>query len=202
MIRTVHRTSAALLLLFVVAHIGNHLAALNGVDAHGQVMLALRTVYRNPIVEPLLLIAVLVQVTTGLIQFVRGWRIRSGGVARLQAWSGLAIALFLSVHVSAVLMARASGLDTNFHFAAAGMHAGFAGFFIPYYFTAVAALFAHLGCAAYWWLSAQGRPVAARRVLGGMTVTGLAVAGLLVALLAGVIVPVTIPPAYLASFGG
>lgn len=202
MIRTIHRTSGPLLLLFVAAHLGNHLAALWGVEMHGAVMRALRTIYRHPLVEPLLLLAVVVQVTTGLIQVTRGWRTRSGRVAWLQASSGLAIVTFLSIHVSAVLVGRASGLDTGFHFAAAGMHAGLAGFFIPYYFIAVAALFAHLGCAAYWWLTGRGREAAAGRALGAMIVTGVLVASLLVTLLAGGIVPVAIPPAYLASFTG
>lgn len=202
MIRNIHRTSAAVLLLFVAAHIGNHLAALVGLGAHEATMRALRVIYRHPLIEPLLLLAVMVQITTGLIQFVRGWRVRSGRVAWLQAWSGFYLFLFLAIHVTAVLAGRGGGLDTNFHFAAAGMHAGLAGFFAPYYFTAVAALFTHLGCAAYWWLTGRGRETAAGRALAAMIVTGVLLAALIVALLAGAIVPVTIPPAYLASFAG
>ena len=95
--------------------------------------------------------------------------------------------------VGAVLVARSlGGLDTNFYFAAAGLHVWpFALFFAPYYFLAVAALFAHVGCALR-----RGRVVVA-----WMSGAGVVVALLIVATLMGKVVPVAIPTVYLATFG-
>ena len=200
-LRPLHRANAMLLGLFLAAHLANHLAALGGVGQHIAVMAALRHVYRGPAVEALLLAGVAVQVLSGLAQVVRGWRGRRGFVAWLQAGSGAYLALFLLIHVSAVLSGRASGLDTNFHFAAAGMFvAPFQWFFIPYYSLAVAALFSHLGCAFYWGALDAGAPALARRRLAGMIAAGVVLAAVSVSLLAGRIVPVHIPAPYLAKF--
>lgn len=196
-----HRASAALLGLFVALHLLNHLAALAGVQSHIDVMQALRPFYRNALVEPLLLACAAFQAVSGLIMVIRGWRERAGRVAWLQAASGTYLAFFLVVHVGAVLAGRALlGLDTNFHFAAAGMHIWpYTLFFMPYYGLAVLALFAHLGCALYW----QAGPAATHRARQRLTLalsSGAVLSLVLVATLAGLIVPVEIPAAYRASY--
>jgi hypothetical protein len=126
---------------------------------------------------------------------------RRGSVAWLQALSGTYLALFLLIHVSAVMYGRAVlGLDTDFRFAAAGFHVPpWQWFFAPYYFLAVASLFTHVGCAIYWRI---GRMETSLRwpVLAAFVAIGLA-AGLLFDLaLAGKLYPVDIPPAYRATF--
>jgi hypothetical protein len=114
-------------------------------------------------------------------------------LAWAQAASGAYVALFLAIHVGAVLAGRAGGLDTNFYFAAAGLHVWpFVLFFAPYYFLAVAALFVHLGCALR-----RGNAVVA--LSSG---AGIVVAGVIVAALMGQVVPVEIPAQYLQTFGG
>jgi len=201
LVRTVHRWSALLIIIFLIAHIGNHLIALGGVAAHISAMENLRLIYRYPVVEGVLLIAFAVQITTGVTRVVAGWRKRSGGVAWLQAGTGLYIATFLLIHVGAVLTARSDGVNTNFHFAAAGMHVeGFVWFFTPYYSLAVASLFTHIGCALYWAKLDRGQPVAARRRLQAMAAMGIATGATIVATLAGWIVPVIIPASYLSAF--
>lgn len=199
--RAYHRTSAVLLLLFVGAHIGNHIAAAGGQYEHQLVMATLRRVYRHPLVEPLLLLLFLAQAGTGATLVIKGWRGRRGRVAWLQALSGLYLAGFLFLHVVSVLTGRlVLGLDTDFRFAAAGFHVpGWPWFFAPYYFLAVVALFAHLGCALYWAAggAARGR---ARVALAGMIALGGAAGGLIVAALAGGLYAVHIPAAYLASY--
>ncbi len=190
--RRLHRAGGALLAVFVTVHVANHLAALAGVDAHIRFMDAARRVYRQPVVEAVLLLCVVLQAASGLRMLWTGRR-RRGALPWLQAGSGAYIALFLAIHVGAVLAGRASGLDTNFHFAAAGLHVWpFALFFVPYYFLAVAALFMHLGCALR-----RGRAVVA-----GFSAIGIVVAGLIVATLMGSVVPVDIPGRYLATFAG
>lgn len=106
--------------------------------------------------------------------------------------SGACVALFLAIHVGAVLVGRAGGLDTNFYFAAAGLHVWPAVLlFAPHYFLAVAALFVHLGCALR-----RGRAVVA--VSAG---AGVVAAATIVAVLMGKVVPVEIPAMYLQTFG-
>lgn len=189
--RRLHRTVGALLAAFVAVHIANHLAALAGVDAHVRFMDAARRVYRQPVVEAVLLLCAVLQAASGLRMLWAGRQRRRGVLAWLQAGSGAYVALFLAIHVGAVLAGRMSGLDTNFYFAAAGLHVWpFVLFFVPYYFLAVAALFVHLGFALR-----RGRAVVA-----GCSAIGIVVAGLIVATLMGKVVPVEIPARYLVTF--
>lgn len=200
-VRTLHRTSAIVVLVFACLHIANHLAALAGVASHIAFMDVARTAYRQRLVEVFLLFCVLFQVFSGLWLVVRGWKQRRGLVAWLQAATGAYIALFLLVHVSAILYGRAVlNLDTNFYFAAAGFHVPPNQFFFaPYYFLAVLALFTHLGCAAYWRVQAQPRlqrflVIALPASVGGV------ISLLIVLCLAGVLRPVEIPPEYKAAY--
>ncbi|QNB00616.1 hypothetical protein [Massilia sp. Se16.2.3] len=122
-LRRVHRGSAIVLALYALVHLANHLAALDGVASHIAFMDAVRGLTRVPAVEALLLACVLVQVGTGLAFLLR----RRGGpmppFLRMQAVSGAYLAFFLLVHVSSVLAGRfVFKLDTNFHYAAAGLH--------------------------------------------------------------------------------
>ena len=201
-LRRVHRASALLLVAFACAHIGNHLWALRGAAAHIELMDGLRLVYRHPLVEPILLAGAGFQCISGWGLVVLGWRRRTGWVAWLQASSGAGLATFVLVHVASVLYGRwVLRLDTNFYFAAAGLHApSGAWFFGLYYFLAVVALFTHLGCALPW--HAKARFAHARRyVIGGAVLVGSAAAASIIASLAGMTEPVDIPAAYKASYG-
>lgn len=185
-LRRVHAVSACVVGTFAVLHLANHLAALGGVEAHIAFMRAARHVYRQRAVEVLLLACVALQVGTGLsMVFGRAWP--RSALLRVQSVAGIAIAAFLLVHVGAVLAARTLlGLDTTFHFAAAGLHAGgWAWFFAPYYFGAVTALFVHLGCAAQRRFGAGSKlPI----LIGA--VIGVALALIIVLCLAGVLIDV------------
>ena len=166
-LRRVHRTSAVVVGVFAVVHIVHHLLALHSIDAHLAAARVLRTVYRHPWLEPMLLIGVAVQWATGLALAYRRSRRSArptGWVPRLQAGSGLVMAFFLPVHVTSVLQGRAAGLDTNFYFAAAGLRApGWAPWFALYYGLAVIAVVLHVfiaiagraRAAAYWPLAAS-----------------------------------------------
>ncbi len=199
-----HRLGARILGGFALLHLLNHLAALRGVAAHQQVLEVLRWFYRHPWVEPLLLLCVLAQVASGSRAAWAAWRApgRLGTVERIQVLSGLVLGSFLSIHASAVLAGRwLQGLDTNFHFAAAGLHiAPFGWFFAPYYFAGVSALGIHLAC-ALWWRLAHRPAAQRRRAAWAVALAGMACAAVLVALLAGWVVPVQVPAAYRASFG-
>jgi succinate dehydrogenase/fumarate reductase cytochrome b subunit len=200
-LRTLHRFSACVLAAFLLPHLVNHLVSLHGIAMHLAWMEALRAVYRQPGVEALLLGCAAFQAGSGLRLVMRGWKGRVGRVAWLQAASGLYLAFFLLVHVGAVLLGRAVfGLDTNFYFAAAGFHVPpWQWFFAPYYSLAVAALFAHLGCALYWRSSAT-HPARARSVLAGALVLGVVCAASITLALAGVFEPLEVPAEYLAPY--
>lgn len=199
--RKFHRLSACFLAMYIVLHLGNHLVAVAGVHAHLAFMQAIRPLYRNAVVEPLLLACVLFQCGSGIWMVLRGWKKRSGLVAWLQAGSGLYLALFLLVHVGAVLFGRAAlRLDTNFYYAAAGfVLMPYVLFFAPYYFLAVCALFTHLGCAAYWQVEARS-PMVRRLAIGVPAAVGLVLAVLIDLALSGVLHPLAIPAKYLMIY--
>lgn len=177
-LRRWHGLSAALILVFITAHIANHISLIWGFPEHQQIMSSLRNIYRYPVVETLLMLALAWQIISGSAMVVRGWKTRSGLIGWAQALSGIYLILFLLNHVSAVWYGRlALDLDTDIRFAAAGFHAGYAAFFIPYYFLGVLALFTHIACAVYWLASGSVRRYApAALMLAGLAIGGMAVA--------------------------
>ena len=201
-LRSLHRASALVLASYALLHIANHLASLHSIALHLEVMDALRKVYRQPVVEALILACASFQVVSGLLLVVRGWRRRSGAVAWLQAASGMYIAFFLLVHVAAVLLGRSVlHLDTNFFYAAAGLHVQpYQWFFAPYYLLAVAALFAHLGCSAYWKFF-ESMPRHATVILAAALGVGMLSSTFITLSLAGVFESFTVPAEYKATYG-
>jgi succinate dehydrogenase/fumarate reductase cytochrome b subunit len=190
-LRGLHRASGTLIAVFAALHIGNHLAMFAGQAAHIAVMESLRPFYRNPLAEALLMLALAFQLSSGLAMIWRTRRERRQGLARWQAISGAILALFILNHVGAVWGGRLLlGLDTNYHFAAAGMHAGYAAFFVPYYFLGVAALFIHIACALAWRVRGRAVPFA-------VSALGVALAAGFVGVMAS---DPVIPPRYLESY--
>ena len=110
------------------------------------------------------------------------------------AISGACLALFLLIHVTAVLFGRTVlDLDTNVHFAAAGLQVWpYQLFFVPYYFLALLALFTHLGCA----LARRAGPAA----LVVPLCAGLLVSGLVLAALMGKLLPYEVPQTYKKTY--
>ena len=129
-----------------------------------------------------------------------GWKRRTGWLAWLQAASGAYLALFLLIHVGAVLAGRTMlDLDTNVHFAAAGLQIWpYQLFFVPYYFLAVAAVFAHLGCA----LARRAGPAPRARALAVALPlsAGIVISSLVVVALMGGLYPYQVPQKYLDTF--
>jgi hypothetical protein len=64
--RVAHGLSAVLITIFVLFHLTNHLFGLLGPDIHAAIMKVGRTVYRCALIEPLLVILLLFQVTSGV----------------------------------------------------------------------------------------------------------------------------------------
>lgn len=145
-IRRLHYISGLTITVFVGLHLFNHFLSIFGADAHVQMMDKLRVVYRNPIIEILLLIAVFVQIGSGLKLFFSKRKSASNFYEKLQVRTGLYLAFFLLFHTSAVLVGRyILNLDTNFYFGVAGLNTFPTSlFFVPYYSLAILSFFGHL----------------------------------------------------------
>jgi succinate dehydrogenase/fumarate reductase cytochrome b subunit len=194
--RITHRLTAAVLALFVTAHLINHLVGLGGIAAHQAFMNAARLVYRSPLVEPLLLTAVLVQIATGIAQVRAGWGKRHGVWARLQTISGLYLAFFLANHTFWVLVARIGyGLDSNFYLAATFLTISpLPLLFAPYYVAGVLAVFVHIACAVHFRVAGPlGTNI--ERIL---IAAGAAIASTVVAIFMGAFYEIRLPAEYRA----
>ena len=120
--------------------------SLAGPDAHLQFMDTLRVVYRHPVVETLILLAVSVQIFTGLRMYWPLRKAKFGFWYTLKIRTGLYMAFFFILHVAAVLGGRIlMQLDTNLYFGAAGLNDfPLLLFFVPYYGLAIFSFFGHL----------------------------------------------------------
>lgn len=144
--KQVHYTAGILVLTFILLHLFNHLYAWAGAGEHVALMRRLRTFYRHPIVEIILLLSVLVLMVTGSIQSWTKWKLRPLGFERLQLFTGCYLGFFFLIHLSAVFVGRLIlNVDTDFYYGTAGLKSFPANlFFIPYYGLAIFSLFGHL----------------------------------------------------------
>lgn len=145
-IKRIHYLSGLTITIFIGLHLFNHFMSVFGAEAHIEVMDKLRIVYRSVIVESVLLVAVLVQIISGLKLFFTKRKVVNGFYQKLQIWTGLYLAFFLVIHVGAVLTGRyILNLDTNFYFGVAGLNTFPLNlFFIPYYGFAIIGFFGHI----------------------------------------------------------
>ena len=144
--KKLHHLSGITISIFVVFHLLNHLYSLFGASSHIEMMSQLRVVYRLMAVEILLLLSVSIQIVSGIQLFLKKRKAVSDFYVKLQVWTGLYLAFFFLIHVSAVLAGRlVLGLDTNFYFGVAGLNTFPLNlFFIPYYGLAIISFFGHL----------------------------------------------------------
>jgi len=151
LLRKLHYYSAIIITAFIVLHLVNHAASLISIDTHIELMNQLRKVYRHPFAECLLILAVLFQIFSGIRLFLVQRKIAKGFFERLQIWSGVYLAFFFLIHLSAVFAGRyLLKLDTNFYFGVAGLNQFPLNlFFIPYYSLAVFSFFSHIASIHY-----------------------------------------------------
>lgn len=144
--KRLHYFSGLVLTLFIGLHLFNHVLGILGPEKHIAWMHAFRFVYRSLLGETILLSVVAIQVVSG-INLYRSKRTGTHSLfEKIHIWSGLYLAFFLLIHVSAVLAGRfLFQLDTNFYFGVAGLNSfPFNLFFIPYYTCAILAFFGHV----------------------------------------------------------
>lgn len=145
-LKKLHYLSGLTITVFIGLHLLNHMIGIFGAEQHIEFMNTLRIVYRNLIVELILMIVVLIQIISGLKLFVSKRKSVHDFYGKLQIWTGLYLAFFLVIHVSAVMAGRfIMDLDTNFYFGVAGLNTFPLNlFFIPYYGLAIFSFFGHI----------------------------------------------------------
>lgn len=145
-LNNIHYLSGLIITLFVGVHLFNHVASIFGAGKHMEVMNTLRLFYRNFFIETILLMAVLIQIISGIKLFKTNRKIAITPFDKLHIYTGLYLAIFFIIHISAVLGGRLFlHLDTNFYFGVAGLNSfPFNLFFIPYYGLAILSFFGHI----------------------------------------------------------
>ena len=146
--KLIHYYSGLTLAVFIGFHLLNHLLILHSEALHIKFMKSARKIYRNRIVESLLLLAVLVQVISGITLVILKWNKVENYFDRIQITSGLYLSFFLLNHLLAVLRGRYKlKMDTNLYYGAGVMNMWPQKlFFIPYYSFAILFFFFHVAC--------------------------------------------------------
>jgi hypothetical protein len=109
-----HGVSAcAILLLFVGPHIGNHVAGFWNGSVHIEIMNAVRRVYRDDLVQPVLLALIGFQILSGTALVRRRMRMPSDFLGTLQTMSAVFVGIYLLAHMTAAFATRHAGTDTN-----------------------------------------------------------------------------------------
>jgi len=148
-LRVVHGIAAlTLLLVFLAAHLVNHLAALWSVEAHQSLMKLLRVWYRATWVEPVVLGLCGAMIATGFVLVGFHTRTTGDGYRTVQTAMGAYLVAFMLAHTNAVFWGRSVHIDTDWLFASggpSGLLLSTSYFLIPYYPLAVIAVFTHIG---------------------------------------------------------
>lgn len=149
--KRLHYISGVTITVFIGLHLLNHFLSVFGEEVHIKFMDQLRVVYRNVFIEFILFVTVLIQIISGLKLFISKRKSLVTYFDKLQVWTGLYLAFFLLIHVSAVLSGRyLLSLDTNFYFGVAGLNTSpFNLFFFPYYSLAIISFFGHIAAVHY-----------------------------------------------------
>lgn len=144
--KKIHYLSGLVITIFIGLHLFNHFCSIFGADFHIEVMNTLRLFYRSIFIETILLSAVGTQIVSGIKLAVINRKIAVTFFEKLHVWSGLYLAVFFIIHLSAVLGGRLFlHLDTNFYFGVAGLNTfPFNLFFIPYYGLSLLSFFGHM----------------------------------------------------------
>lgn len=179
-----HRLSAAVIVSFATLHFVCHLSAAFSLALNTRVVDWARLVYKQPPLEALLLLALPVQIVTGLWLFASAKERAQDRWNRLQLAAGVYLAIFIAAHATATaLLFR----DLSFR-AASGGRTGLFGdpTFFAYYAFGPLAVFAHVACGARSLLTRRLGPARAERLAGGILGLGAVVTLVISLALSGV----------------
>ena len=146
MYKKLHYFSGILLSAFITLHLINHLGSILGPEVHIKWMNYLRPLYRNFLVETLLLCCVGAQIFSGINLVAKREKLKLDLYQKIQNYSGIYLGFFLVVHLSAIMVGRyILKVDTNFYFGVAGINSfPYLLIFVPYYAFAILSVFSHL----------------------------------------------------------
>jgi hypothetical protein len=187
-----HGVSAlAILSLFVGPHIGNHLAGFWSGSVHTEIMSAARRVYRNDIVQPVLLALIGFQILSGTVLVRRRMRMPSDFFGTVQTMCGAYIGVYFLAHMTAVFAARYAGIDTNWAWLTRPNDSMLLSLLklrlIAHYWVGPIAIIAHVACGLRWMLLQRDVPTAtANRVALILITLGVIASSLIMAALLNV----------------
>jgi hypothetical protein len=146
-----HGISAiAILLLFVGPHIVNHVTGFWNGPVHIAVMSAARRVYRDDIVQPLLLALIGFQILSGIALVRRRMRMPNDFLGTVQTMAGVYVGVYFLAHMTAVFAARYAGTDTNWSWLTRPNNSMLVSLsnlrLIAHYWIGPIAIIAHLAC--------------------------------------------------------
>lgn len=145
-IKKIHYISGLTITIFIALHLFNHSWSIFGAEKHIKLMNLFRLFYRNIFIETILLIAILIQIISGIKLFILNRKTATIYFEKIQIWSGMYLAIFFIIHLSAIFIGRyVLHLDTNFYFGVAGLNTfPYNLFFVPYYGLAILSFFGHI----------------------------------------------------------
>jgi hypothetical protein len=184
-------SALAILILFILPHLFNHLTGIVSGAAHIQVMKLARLDYRNAIAEPLLLTLIAFQLISGFV-LVRRKLARAGDFfGTLQTMTGVYVGIYLLAHMTAAFSARGAGTDTNWNWLTdndQGLLDHLSSFtLVAHYWVGPVAIVTHVACGLRNVMMEHGTSgVAAGRVAWSLIGLGVAASSVILAGLVGV----------------
>jgi hypothetical protein len=187
-----HGVSAlAILLLFIGPHIGNHLAGFWSGPVHIAIMNVVRRVYRDDIVQPVLLALIGFQILSGTILVRRRMRMPSDVFGAVQTMCGAYVGVYLLAHMTAVFAARYADIDTNWAWLTRPSDSMLFSLFklrlLAHYWVGPIAIVAHVACGLRWVLLQHDiSPATANRIAWALMTAGAVASSLIMAALLNV----------------
>jgi succinate dehydrogenase/fumarate reductase cytochrome b subunit len=187
-----HGVSAnAILLLFIGPHIVNHVAGFWNGPLHIAIMNVVRRVYRDDIVQPVLLALIGFQILSGIALVRRRMRMPSDIFGTVQTMCGAYIGVYLLAHMTAVFAARHAGVDTNWSWLTRPNDSLLVSLtklrLIAHYWVGPIAIVAHVACGLRWALLQRDiSPATANRTAWALIAVGAVTSSIILIALLGV----------------
>jgi hypothetical protein len=180
-----HGVSAvAILLLFVGPHIGNHLAGFWSGSVHIAIMNVVRRVYRDDMVQPVLLALIGFQILSGIVLVRRRMTLPGDLFSTVQTMCGAYIGVYFLAHMTAVFAARYAGTDTNWSWLTRPNDSLLFSLLklrlIAHYWVGPIAIVAHLACGLRWILLQHDiSPATTNRIAWALITAGVVASSLI-----------------------
>jgi hypothetical protein len=184
-------SACVILLLFVGPHIGNHLAGFWSGPVHIAVMNVARRIYRDDIIQPLLLALIGFQILSGTALLRRRMRMPNDFFGAVQTMSAVFVGVYFLAHMTAVFAARHAGTDTNWIWLTRPNDSLLFSLFklrlIAHYWVGPIAIIAHVGCGLRWVLLQRDiSPATGDRIAWALITMGVVASSLIMAALLNV----------------